>query len=93
MTIAIALEKEDKVEAAALRAAAMATGRTARNVADAGKEASLSVLRSRYRSAPARILLAEDNPLLKELTAKLLVRMGFHVTAVDDGAQAVEEVH
>ncbi len=40
----------------------------------------------RYWPAPARILLAEDSPLLEGLITKLLVSMSFHVTAVDDGA-------
>ncbi|MFN3295159.1 ATP-binding protein, partial [Caldimonas sp.] len=39
-----------------------------------------------------RVLLAEDNPLNRELAVALLERAGARVTAVDNGAQAVTEV-
>ena len=42
--------------------------------------------------APPRLLLAEDSPAARILTAALLTRMGAEVEAVEDGEQAVAAV-
>jgi len=41
-------------------------------------------------AAPRRVLLAQDEPLLRELLTTWLERSGFAVDAVPDGAAAVE---
>lgn len=40
-------------------------------------------------SAPS-VLVAEDNPVNRELVSLFLAKRGFHVTAVKDGSQAVK---
>jgi PAS domain S-box-containing protein len=41
----------------------------------------------------ARILLVEDEEPVRRLTTKLLARLGYRVTAVDDGEQAMQAYH
>jgi CheY-like chemotaxis protein len=43
-------------------------------------------------SKPIRVLLAEDNEALSMLITTVLTKKGFSITAVGDGASAVEEV-
>lgn len=40
----------------------------------------------------AKILVAEDDPAVREFVARALQHVGHHVTAVDDGTQALERM-
>ncbi|MGE0733930.1 MAG: response regulator [Alphaproteobacteria bacterium] len=40
----------------------------------------------------AKILIAEDDPAVREFVARALTHVGHHVTTVDDGTQALERM-
>lgn len=48
---------------------------------------------ARTRSVPARILVAEDNPVSQEVVARALTKLGHEVDAVGDGRAALERLH
>jgi len=95
MTITVALEKDGSVDSAT--AGAWREGGTMAAVAGVGaaasKESAVVAFRRRRQPDTVRILLAEDNELLRDLTVRILRKMRFAVVAVDDGQQAVDELH
>ena len=42
--------------------------------------------------APCRVLLADGDPVLREIAGEYLREVGFSVTVAEDGEQALEEV-
>jgi len=83
MTITVALEKDGGEEEKEGRDTGRSTpelrrgasGASAKVVVEAGEDAALDGVRQRRRPETVRILVAEDNELLKSLTVKLLEKM------------------
>ncbi|MBO6934541.1 MAG: response regulator [Deltaproteobacteria bacterium] len=60
---------------------------------DAPKVASEEYELARVPGVGLRVLVAEDNPINREVTGAILERLGHRFSMVDDGAAAVEAVH
>jgi CheY-like chemotaxis protein len=39
------------------------------------------------------ILVADDEPMLRRVLSKVLIRAGYNVVAVEDGVQALQKIH
>lgn len=63
-------------------------------IVDEGKSApkAKAVTPSRVSAHPRRILLAEDNIIMQKLALQQLTRMGFKVTAVNNGKEVLDEI-
>ena len=90
MTIHVKLDKDTREHAGmAVDTKSVATLSSA---AGSSEEERVRQVKQKREPTTVRILLAEDNELLRNLTVRILVNYKFQVVAVENGQQAVEEL-
>ena len=93
MTITIALEKDQRTPEELEADRRQALNPLPAGASKSDRERAVARVQALRPPSTVRILVAEDNALLRELTVKTLGKMGFEVAAVEDGQEAVAEVH
>ena len=93
MTITIAFDKDKRSADQLEHDRGLALNPLPLGATKSDRERAVAEVQRRRPPASVRILVAEDNALLRELTSKTLRKMGFGVVAVEDGVRAVAEVH
>ncbi|GAA5913019.1 hypothetical protein JCM5296_003865 [Sporobolomyces johnsonii] len=89
MTISLPLSKAPLKD----RRASVDRTRSVPTAQQAKTERTLAEVRMRRRAEDVRVLLAEDNELIREIVTRTLRGRKFHIDAVEDGHQCVEQVH
>ncbi|GAA5859356.1 hypothetical protein JCM1840_004577 [Sporobolomyces johnsonii] len=87
MTISLPLSK------APLKEAPVGLTRSVPTAQQTKTESRIAEVKLRRRAQDVRVLLAEDNELIREIVTRTLRGRKFHIDAVEDGHQCVERVH